>query len=57
MSQSIIYKGKSTDSEKNYQNVTFFEENKAIQIKKTIPINRYEQIIEIEVNPTLQFGA
>ena len=52
-------KGKSTDFENIYQNVTFFKDIKNIGIKnlKTFPIKSYDHIFGIKVNPSLLFGG
>ena len=52
-------KGKSTDFENIYQNVTFFKDIQNIGIKnlKTFPIKSYDHIFGIKVNPSLLFGG
>ena len=52
-------KGKSTDFENIYQNVTFFKDITNMWIKnlKALPIKSYDHIFGIKVNPSLLFGG
>ena len=59
MSLGMNLKGKSTDFENIYQNLTFFEDikNMWIKILRSFPIKSYEHIFGIKVNPSSFFGG